>query len=70
MPRPRKSTEREFYDIFWEWPLADQAAAIRVMEELHRQKGRMKRRAETPGPQPATEMTMAANDDTATSRSP
>lgn len=37
MPRPRQVTQDAWYDIWAEWPAADRAAAIKVLEATHRQ---------------------------------
>ena len=37
MARPRKGTEEVFFDTFADWPADDQAAALRVLEQIHRQ---------------------------------
>ena len=42
MARTKRRTEEEFYDIFSGWDLADQAVALRVMEQIHRQQKRGK----------------------------
>lgn len=34
MPRPRKSTESTFYDVFSNFPLAEQKIVVRVLERL------------------------------------
>ncbi len=36
MPRPRKGTEEVFYDTFADFDLIDQAAALKVMQAIHR----------------------------------
>lgn len=40
MSKPRRGTEAVFYDTFADWSVEDQAAALRVLEALHRQKQR------------------------------
>jgi hypothetical protein len=35
--RSSKSLEAEWYDLFADWELADQEAALRTLTELHRQ---------------------------------
>lgn len=55
MARPRKGTEETFFDTFADWELADQAAALKVMEALHRQKLREERRNGTEAETPAGE---------------
>jgi hypothetical protein len=42
LARPKRSTEEEFYDVFSAWPTDDQAIALRVMEQIHRQAKRTK----------------------------
>lgn len=44
MPRPRKGTEEVFYDTFSDWPEDDRAAALRVLEAIHRTLCRQSRR--------------------------
>lgn len=41
MSRPRRGTQQVWYDTFMDWDLEDQQAALRMLEELHRQKRRM-----------------------------
>jgi hypothetical protein len=41
MSRPRRGTEQVWYDLFMDWDLTDQAVALKMLEELHRQKRRM-----------------------------
>jgi hypothetical protein len=41
--RPRAINEDNWYDIFGDWDLEDQAAAIKVLQQIHRQ---LKRTAE------------------------
>ncbi len=36
MPRPRKGTEEVFFDTFSSWPEDDRAAALKVIEAIHR----------------------------------
>lgn len=36
MPRPRKGTAEVFYDTFSDFPLEDQAAALKILEQVHR----------------------------------
>lgn len=52
MSRPRRGTEAVFYDTFADWPLTDQAAALKVLEALHRQKQRDGRREKPVEPEP------------------
>ncbi len=44
MPRPRKGTEEVWYDTFAQWPEADRAVALKVLEQLHRALAREARR--------------------------
>ncbi|HEY1897571.1 MAG TPA: hypothetical protein VGG62_14925 [Terracidiphilus sp.] len=44
----RRSLEPEWYDLFADWTLADQEAALRILTELHRQAVRASRRAKAP----------------------
>ena len=41
--RPRRGTEQVFFDTFADWTAADQAAALKVLEALHRQTERAER---------------------------
>jgi hypothetical protein len=43
--RRSKSLESEWFDLFADWPLGDQEAALRVLTELHRQAVRAADRA-------------------------
>lgn len=36
MARPRKGTEETWFDTFAEWDEADRAAALKVLDHLHR----------------------------------
>jgi hypothetical protein len=36
MARPRRATSDAFYDVFADMPLSDQAAALRILEQVHR----------------------------------
>lgn len=36
MARPRRSTAESFYDVFADFTIEDQAAALRIMEQIHR----------------------------------
>lgn len=36
MSRPRRSTAEAFYDVFADFPLEDQVAALKIMEQIHR----------------------------------
>ena len=54
MPRPRRSLKQEFYDVFYEWPVEDQRAALEVLNNDHRRKVRElenERRRNAPGKQ-------------------
>jgi hypothetical protein len=42
MAKPRRTTEQEWFNVFMNWPLADQAAALVMLAELHRQARRGK----------------------------
>ncbi len=37
MPRPRKSTRQEFYDVFADFPTEDQSIVLEFLAEIHRQ---------------------------------
>jgi hypothetical protein len=37
MPKPRKGTSEVFYDTFADFPVEEQAIALRIMTEIHRQ---------------------------------
>lgn len=52
MSKPRRTTAEAFYDVFADFELADQAAALRILNELHRQKIRESKRK--PAAEPAT----------------
>lgn len=47
MARQRRTTEEEWYDIFSGWDTADQAVAIRVLEQVHRIARRGAKKADT-----------------------
>lgn len=47
--RVRRSTEQEFFDVFSDWPAADQEVALRIMSEIHRQAVRQAKK-KTPAP--------------------
>ncbi len=36
MARPRRNTAEAFYDVFADMPLEDQAAALKILEQVHR----------------------------------
>ena len=44
MSRRKKTVEETWYDCFADFDLADQAAALKVLTELHRQKQRAERK--------------------------
>jgi hypothetical protein len=50
MARPRAINEDNWYDIFSDWDLEDQAAAIRVLQQIHRQLSRAMEPEPTPKP--------------------
>lgn len=55
MSKPRRGTEQVFYDTFADWPAEDQAAALKVLEALHRQTERQTRRRIEPGAVPGND---------------
>ena len=48
MARPRRSTAEAFYDVFADFPLEDQAAALKILEQVHRLAVRESKRERTP----------------------
>lgn len=36
MSRPRRSTAEAFYDVFADFTIEDQAAALKILEQVHR----------------------------------
>lgn len=36
MPRPKRTTAEAFYDVFADFPIEDQAAALKILEQVHR----------------------------------
>lgn len=36
MPRPTRKTAESFYDVFADMPLDEQAAALKILEQVHR----------------------------------
>ena len=36
MSRPRRSTAEAFYDVFADFAIEDQAAALKILEQVHR----------------------------------
>lgn len=53
MPTPRKVTQDNWYDIWAEWPATDRAAAMRVLEQTHKQLVKVEARASQPKVEPA-----------------
>lgn len=53
MARPRKGTEEVWYDTFAEWSEEDRAAALKVLEHLHRALTRAKKTDKTEPDQPS-----------------
>lgn len=53
MSKPRRTTAEAFYDVFADFELADQAAALRILTELHRQKTRESKRKPAADPERA-----------------
>ena len=48
MGKPRRTTSEAFYDVFADMPLDDQAAALKILEQVHRLKQREVKRAKQP----------------------
>lgn len=46
--KPRKATTETWYDTFMEWSVDDQAIALKVLEQTHRQCVKMLARAASP----------------------
>jgi hypothetical protein len=44
MSKARRSVQQEFHDVFADWSLDDQEAALRMLTETHRQAVRQERR--------------------------
>lgn len=40
MGRRAKTVDETFYDVFTKMPVSEQAIALRIMQELHRQAGK------------------------------
>jgi hypothetical protein len=36
LAKPRRTTSEAFYDVFADMPLEDQAAALKILEQVHR----------------------------------
>lgn len=36
MPKPTRKTAEAFYDVFADMPIDDQAAALKILEQVHR----------------------------------
>lgn len=52
--RAKAVTEQNFYDIFGDWPAQDQANALKVLEQIHRQTARAEEKRKPAEPQPCT----------------
>ena len=48
MSKPRRSLQQEWYDVFADWDLADQAIALRTITEINRQATRQEKRRPLP----------------------
>ncbi|MDQ2899227.1 MAG: hypothetical protein M3Y07_05425 [Acidobacteriota bacterium] len=44
MSKARRSVQQEFHDVFADWSLDDQEAALRMLTETHRQAVRQEKR--------------------------
>ena len=44
MSRPRRTVQQEFFDLFADWPVDDQKAALLIIQEISRQKERAERK--------------------------
>lgn len=51
MAKPRRSTAEAFYDVFSDMPIAEQAIALRILQETHRQAVKLNRRKSPLAPQ-------------------
>lgn len=49
MGRRAKTADEVFYDIFADMPVNEQAIALRIMQEIHRQKQKQERRSNGTG---------------------
>lgn len=50
MARPRRATIEVWYDIFSDMPIDDQAAALKILEQVHRLAVREAKRSSTQQP--------------------
>jgi hypothetical protein len=50
MARPRRSTGEAFYDVFADFTVEDQAAALRILEQIHRLAVREAAKRKSPAP--------------------
>lgn len=48
MPTPTRKTAEAFYDVFQDMPIDDQAAALKILEQVHRLALREKKPASAP----------------------
>ena len=48
MSKPRRSLQQEWYDVFADWDLVDQAIALRMITEINRQATRHEKRRPSP----------------------
>jgi hypothetical protein len=60
MAKPNRKSQEAFYDVFADMPLADQAAALRILEQVHRLAQRDTKRRAEPGEPVNRQMTMEA----------
>lgn len=51
MAKPTRKTAESFFDVFADMPVEDQAAALKILEQVHR----LAQRERKPGPPPAQE---------------
>lgn len=51
LARPRRNTAEAFYDVFADMPLEDQAAALKILEQVHRLALREKKPTRAPAAQ-------------------
>lgn len=56
MGRPKRQAGELFYDQFSLFPLDEQAVALRILTELHRQAQRAARRKEQPDAKPGQQI--------------
>lgn len=52
MPRPRRATAEAFYDVFADFSIEDQAAALKILEQVHRL--RIRETSKRPAPAPGS----------------